>query len=221
MAPTILVVDDEVYILHILDFILGAESYEVLTASNGEQALQKVREEKPDLVILAFFTLFAITVLILVFVLIFFFFLLFLFFLGISSLLVLSVGLGGGVLWVLLQLVDLDQGVGLRPSFRHSGCQQGQIGDWEASAQLVGGWEVIQVVGHVDLSESGASEVIELLVIAMQDFVLGLHQISHVRELNSLLVDSNILQEVPQVAPSGFVDVSEHSILEGNVIFLL
>jgi two-component system alkaline phosphatase synthesis response regulator PhoP len=48
----ILVVDDEVYILHILDFILGAESYEVLTASNGEQALQKVREEKPDLVIL-------------------------------------------------------------------------------------------------------------------------------------------------------------------------
>ena len=48
----ILVVDDEVYILHILDFILGAESYDVVTASNGEQALQKVREEKPDLVIL-------------------------------------------------------------------------------------------------------------------------------------------------------------------------
>jgi two-component system alkaline phosphatase synthesis response regulator PhoP len=48
----ILVVDDEVYILHILDFILGAESYDVVTATNGEQALQKVREEKPDLVIL-------------------------------------------------------------------------------------------------------------------------------------------------------------------------
>jgi len=48
----ILVVDDEVYILHILDFILGAENYDVVTASNGEQALQKVREEKPDLVIL-------------------------------------------------------------------------------------------------------------------------------------------------------------------------
>ena len=48
----ILVVDDEVYILHILDFILGAENYDVVTATNGEQALQKVREEKPDLVIL-------------------------------------------------------------------------------------------------------------------------------------------------------------------------
>jgi two-component system alkaline phosphatase synthesis response regulator PhoP len=48
----ILVVDDEVYILHILDFILGAENYDVVTASNGEQALQKVRDEKPDLVIL-------------------------------------------------------------------------------------------------------------------------------------------------------------------------
>ena len=48
----VLVVDDEVYILHILDFILGAESYDVVTATNGEQALQKVREEKPDLVIL-------------------------------------------------------------------------------------------------------------------------------------------------------------------------
>jgi two-component system alkaline phosphatase synthesis response regulator PhoP len=48
----ILVVDDEVYILHILDFILGAESYEVITATNGDQALHKVRDEKPDLVIL-------------------------------------------------------------------------------------------------------------------------------------------------------------------------
>jgi two-component system alkaline phosphatase synthesis response regulator PhoP len=48
----ILVVDDEVYILHILDFILGAEQYDVVTATNGEQALQRVREDKPDLIIL-------------------------------------------------------------------------------------------------------------------------------------------------------------------------
>jgi two-component system alkaline phosphatase synthesis response regulator PhoP len=48
----ILVVDDEVYILHILDFILGAENYDVITASNGEQALQKVRDENPDLIVL-------------------------------------------------------------------------------------------------------------------------------------------------------------------------
>ena len=109
----------------------------------------------------------------------------------------------------------------MRPCFWHSGGQQGQVGDWEASAELVGGWEVIKVVSHVDLSESGASEVVELLVIAMQELVLGLHQVSHVSKLNSLLVDSYILQEVSQVAPSGLVDVSEHSILERNVILLL
>ena len=34
----ILVVDDEIYIVHILDFSLGMEGYEVLTALDGEQA---------------------------------------------------------------------------------------------------------------------------------------------------------------------------------------
>jgi two-component system alkaline phosphatase synthesis response regulator PhoP len=48
----ILVVDDENYILHILDFSLGAEGYEVITAENGEEAVRKAREEKPDLVVL-------------------------------------------------------------------------------------------------------------------------------------------------------------------------
>jgi two-component system alkaline phosphatase synthesis response regulator PhoP len=48
----ILVVDDEIYIVHILDFSLGMEGYEVLTALDGEQALERVRSEKPDLVVL-------------------------------------------------------------------------------------------------------------------------------------------------------------------------
>jgi two-component system alkaline phosphatase synthesis response regulator PhoP len=48
----ILVVDDENYILHILDFSLGAEGYEVITAEDGEEAVRKCREEKPDLVVL-------------------------------------------------------------------------------------------------------------------------------------------------------------------------
>lgn len=48
----ILVVDDEVYIVHILDFSLGMEGYEVVTALDGEQALAKVRTEGPDLVVL-------------------------------------------------------------------------------------------------------------------------------------------------------------------------
>ena len=39
----VLVVDDEVYILHILDFSLGAEGFEVITANNGEEALEILR----------------------------------------------------------------------------------------------------------------------------------------------------------------------------------
>ncbi len=48
----ILVVDDEVYILHILDFSLGAEGFEVITANNGELAIEKAKQEKPDLIVL-------------------------------------------------------------------------------------------------------------------------------------------------------------------------
>lgn len=48
----ILVVDDEVYIVHILDFSLGVEGYDVMTALDGEQALAKVAQEKPDLIVL-------------------------------------------------------------------------------------------------------------------------------------------------------------------------
>ncbi len=48
----ILVVDDEVYIVHILDFSLGVEGYDVITAFDGEQALAKVSQDKPDLIVL-------------------------------------------------------------------------------------------------------------------------------------------------------------------------
>jgi len=48
----VLVVDDEIYIVHILDFSLGMEGYEVLTALDGEQALEKARNERPDLIVL-------------------------------------------------------------------------------------------------------------------------------------------------------------------------
>jgi DNA-binding response OmpR family regulator len=48
----ILVVDDEIYIVHILDFSLGMEGYEVLTALDGEQALERLKSDKPDLVVL-------------------------------------------------------------------------------------------------------------------------------------------------------------------------
>ena len=48
----ILVVDDEVYIAHILEFSLGMEGFEVLTASSGPEALSALSEYHPDLVVL-------------------------------------------------------------------------------------------------------------------------------------------------------------------------
>jgi two-component system alkaline phosphatase synthesis response regulator PhoP len=48
----ILVVDDEVYILHILDFSLGSEGFEVISANNGELAIEKAKQEQPDLIVL-------------------------------------------------------------------------------------------------------------------------------------------------------------------------
>jgi two-component system alkaline phosphatase synthesis response regulator PhoP len=48
----VLVVDDEEYIQHILNFSFGAEGYEVVTAADGEEALAKARHEKPDIIVL-------------------------------------------------------------------------------------------------------------------------------------------------------------------------
>ncbi|MDP3788988.1 MAG: response regulator [Candidatus Omnitrophota bacterium] len=48
----ILVVDDEVNILEIARYRLVANNYDVITASNGREALEKVKKEKPDAVLL-------------------------------------------------------------------------------------------------------------------------------------------------------------------------
>ena len=48
----ILVVDDEVNITQILKFSIGAEGFEVITAQNGEEAIERARRERPDLIIL-------------------------------------------------------------------------------------------------------------------------------------------------------------------------
>jgi len=48
----ILIVDDEEDILKVLRFRLEANNYEVLSASDGQEGLNKARSEKPDLIIL-------------------------------------------------------------------------------------------------------------------------------------------------------------------------
>ncbi len=49
---TILIADDEADILEILSFNLSAEGYQIITATNGDSAIEKAKKLKPDLIIL-------------------------------------------------------------------------------------------------------------------------------------------------------------------------
>ncbi len=52
MPKKILVVDDEPKIVKIVAFRLNEQGYQVITASDGQEALRKARQERPDLIIL-------------------------------------------------------------------------------------------------------------------------------------------------------------------------
>jgi two-component system nitrogen regulation response regulator NtrX len=52
MNPSVLIVDDEPNILHSLGALLSDEGFEVLTASNGFEALKTIDSDSPDLVLL-------------------------------------------------------------------------------------------------------------------------------------------------------------------------
>ena len=52
MAYKILVVDDEPTIVRLMEFILARQGHEMIVAVNGEEALQKIQAEQPDLVLL-------------------------------------------------------------------------------------------------------------------------------------------------------------------------
>ena len=52
MAYKILVVDDEPPIVRLMEFILARQGHEMLVAVNGEEAVEKIRTHKPDLILL-------------------------------------------------------------------------------------------------------------------------------------------------------------------------
>ncbi|MGF1502610.1 MAG: response regulator transcription factor [Paracoccaceae bacterium] len=52
MPASILLVDDEPNIAFSLEYLMKRDGYEVRTAADGEAALARVREKKPDLVLL-------------------------------------------------------------------------------------------------------------------------------------------------------------------------
>ena len=52
LAKTILIVDDEPEQVQTLDNLLSQRGYRVITASNGEEAMVKARNQQPHLIIL-------------------------------------------------------------------------------------------------------------------------------------------------------------------------
>jgi two-component system alkaline phosphatase synthesis response regulator PhoP len=52
MSGKILIVDDEVHLARILQFTLEKAGYDVVTAYDGREALERAEEDRPDLVIL-------------------------------------------------------------------------------------------------------------------------------------------------------------------------
>ncbi len=50
--PKILIVDDDPDFVEVTSRILNARPYQVTAAYNGEEGVQKIREEKPDLILL-------------------------------------------------------------------------------------------------------------------------------------------------------------------------
>ena len=52
MAKKIMIVDDEPSLRELLRAILENENYSVITAENGQECLDKLKEEKPDLILM-------------------------------------------------------------------------------------------------------------------------------------------------------------------------
>ncbi|MBN2211489.1 MAG: response regulator [Sedimentisphaerales bacterium] len=50
-SPKILIVDDEIHILYVLAYRLKTAGYEVISASDGVEALELAQIEKPDVII--------------------------------------------------------------------------------------------------------------------------------------------------------------------------
>jgi len=50
----VLVVDDEIHIVHVVTIKLRNNGYEVISAENGQEAFEKACQEKPDIVVTDF-----------------------------------------------------------------------------------------------------------------------------------------------------------------------
>lgn len=55
MSKTILIIEDEIILQDVYKLVLSVKGYEVYTANNGLEGLQKLKETKPDMVLLDLF----------------------------------------------------------------------------------------------------------------------------------------------------------------------
>lgn len=55
MSKTILIIEDEIALQDVYKFILSSNGYNVAVADNGMEGLKKVKEQKPDLILLDMF----------------------------------------------------------------------------------------------------------------------------------------------------------------------
>ncbi len=51
-SPRILLVDDDTQFLEATEYMLKYENYEVITAKNGEEAVKKYKESRPDIILM-------------------------------------------------------------------------------------------------------------------------------------------------------------------------
>lgn len=52
MSKKILIAEDDVFIMEMYSMKLVSEGYEVISASDGKEAINKIKREKPDLIML-------------------------------------------------------------------------------------------------------------------------------------------------------------------------
>ena len=55
----------------------------------------------------------------------------------------------------------------------------------------------------------------------MESLILGLHKISDIRELDGLLVDTDIFQKISEITPGGLVGISKDTVLKLSVVLEL
>jgi len=106
----------------------------------------------------------------------------------------------------------------LRPKLRHQRLEQGETVDWKLTSDLVKRWEIVLIISHINLGESCVLEVVVVAVRCIHLRVILLDKVLNIGESDSLLVDSDVLEKISKITPSGFINIGENTILILSVV---